>query len=154
QVTHPGDWAVKVKNVAPAGWYFEFNNEFYPDVDDTAMVMLGLSKVITADESYQHKSIKRALEWVLAMQCKDGGWASFDKDNDKMVFQYVPFADHNAMLDPATVDITGRVLEMLAAYGFTRKDKHVRKGMEFLRRNQESDGAWLGRWGEIGRAHV
>jgi squalene-hopene/tetraprenyl-beta-curcumene cyclase len=147
QVTHKGDWAVKVKNVAPAGWYFEFNNEFYPDVDDSAMVMLALDKVNTSDEGYQHKSVKRAIDWVLAMQCKDGGWASFDKDNDKMVFQYVPFADHNAMLDPATVDITGRVLEMLAAYGFTQKDPAVQRALAFIRKSQEQDGSWFGRWG-------
>src|SRR3954466_15987830 len=112
QVSHKGDWAVKVKNVAPGGWYFEFNNEFYPDVDDSAMVMLGLTKAATSDDRYQHESVSRAIDWVLAMQCKNGGWASFDKDNNKMIFQYIPFADHNAMLDPATVDITGRVLEM------------------------------------------
>jgi len=147
QVTHKGDWAVKVKNVDPAGWYFEFNNEFYPDVDDSAMVMLGLSKVATTDERYQYQSVKRAIDWVWAMQCKDGGWASFDKDNDKLVFQYIPFADHNAMLDPATVDITGRVLEMLATYGFTQSDLRVKRALEFVRREQEADGSWFGRWG-------
>src|SRR5437868_5759938 len=147
QVRTVGDWKVKVKNVAPAGWYFEFNNEFYPDVDDSAMVMLALNKVTTSDEGYQHKSVKRAIDWVLAMQCKDGGWASFDKDNDKMVFQYVPFADHNAMLDPATVDITGRVLEMLACYGFSQKDPAVKRALAFIRKSQESDGSWFGRWG-------
>ncbi|HUS19819.1 MAG TPA: squalene--hopene cyclase [Terriglobales bacterium] len=147
QVTHKGDWAVKVRNVAPGGWYFEFNNEFYPDVDDSAMVMLGLSKVTTSNERYQHESVKRAIDWVLAMQCRDGGWASFDKDNDKMVFQYVPFADHNAMLDPPTVDITGRVVEMLAAHGFTQKDRCIQRALEFIRREQEPDGSWFGRWG-------
>lgn len=147
QVTHKGDWAVKVRDVAPAGWYFEFNNEFYPDVDDSAMVLLGLNKVTTRDERYQHDSSKRAIDWILAMQCKNGGWASFDRDNDKMVFQYVPFADHNAMLDPATVDITGRVLEMLATYGFTQKDRAVQRALQFIRKEQEPDGSWFGRWG-------
>ena len=147
QVTHKGDWAVKVKNVDPAGWYFEFNNEFYPDVDDSAMVMLGLSKVATTDDRYQYQSVKRAIDWVMAMQCKDGGWASFDKDNDKLVFQYIPFADHNAMLDPATVDITGRVLEMLATYGFTQSDVRVKRALKFIQRQQEPDGSWFGRWG-------
>ncbi|MEO5936924.1 MAG: squalene--hopene cyclase, partial [Terriglobales bacterium] len=147
QVTHKGDWAVKVRNVAPSGWYFEFNNEFYPDVDDTAMVMLGLSKVTTSNERYQHETVNRAMDWLLAMQCKNGGWASFDKDNDKMVFQHIPFADHNAMLDPATVDITGRVLEMLAAHGFTQKDRPVQRALEFIRAEQEPDGSWFGRWG-------
>jgi squalene-hopene/tetraprenyl-beta-curcumene cyclase len=147
QVTRKGDWCVKNPNAEPAGWYFEFNNEFYPDVDDTAMVMLALAKVNTSNESYQDKSAQRALDWVLSMQCKNGGWASFDKDNDRMVFQYVPFADHNAMLDPATVDITGRVLECLAMYGYSMKDASVRRGVEFIKRQQEPDGSWFGRWG-------
>jgi len=146
QVTHRGDWSVKNK-AAPGGWYFEFNNEFYPDVDDSAMVMLGLDKVDIADERYKHESIQRAIDWVLSMQCRDGGWASFDKDNTRMVFQYVPFADHNAMLDPPTVDITGRVLEMLAAYGFTREHPAVRRGLAFIKKEQEADGSWFGRWG-------
>src|SRR5258708_6718466 len=81
------------------------------------------------------------------MQCKNGGWASFDKDNTKMVFQFVPFADHNAMLDPPTVDITGRVLEMLSTYGYTPDDKRVRCAVEFIKREQEPDGSWFGRWG-------
>ncbi|HZR27976.1 MAG TPA: squalene--hopene cyclase [Terriglobales bacterium] len=147
QVTHKGDWAVKNPKAAPAGWYFEFNNEFYPDVDDSAMVLLGLSHVNHPNERYQHESAQRAIEWIFSMQCKNGGWASFDKDNDRMVFQHVPFADHNAMLDPATVDITGRVLEMLAVYGYTREDKRVRKAIDFLIREQEPDGSWFGRWG-------
>jgi squalene-hopene/tetraprenyl-beta-curcumene cyclase len=147
QIRRKGDWSVKVKNVEPGGWYFEFNNEFYPDVDDSAMVMLGLTHVETSDERYQSESVKRAIDWVLAMQCKNGGWASFDKDNNRMVFQYVPFADHNAMLDPATVDITGRVLECLGAHGFTLKDKPVQRALKFIRSEQEADGSWFGRWG-------
>ena len=81
------------------------------------------------------------------MQCKNGGWASFDKDNDRMVFQNIPFADHNAMLDPATVDITGRVLECLGSYGYSLKDEPVRRAVEFIKREQEPDGSWFGRWG-------
>jgi len=147
QVTHRGDWSVKNPKAAPAGWYFEFINELYPDVDDSAMVMLGLGKVDIADERYKHESIQRAIDWVLSMQCRDGGWASFDKDNTRMVFQYVPFADHNAMLDPPTVDITGRVLEMLAGYGFTRDCPAVRRALSFIKKEQEADGSWFGRWG-------
>ena len=147
QVTRKGDWCVKNPKAAPAGWYFEFNNEFYPDVDDSAMVLLALSKVKTSNESYHDKSVRRALDWIISMQCKNGGWASFDKDNDKMVFQNIPFADHNAMLDPATVDITGRVLECLATYGYSMKDQPVRRAVEFLKREQEQDGSWFGRWG-------
>lgn len=147
QVTHRGDWCVKNKQAEPAGWYFEFNNEFYPDVDDTVMVMLALSRVDHPNERYQHESVDRALRWVLSMQCRDGGWASFDRDNTRMVFQYVPFADHNAMLDPPTVDITGRVLEMLADHGYSRQDPVVERAIEFIRRHQETDGSWFGRWG-------
>jgi squalene-hopene/tetraprenyl-beta-curcumene cyclase len=147
QVTRKGDWCVKNSNVAPAGWYFEFNNEFYPDVDDSAQVMLAFSRIKTSNESYQTKSVQRAIDWVLSMQCKNGGWASFDKDNNRMVFQHIPFADHNAMLDPATVDITGRVLECLAAYGYSLKDAPVGRGVEFIKREQEPDGSWFGRWG-------
>ncbi len=147
QVTRRGDWCVKNRKAAPAGWYFEFNNEFYPDVDDSAQVLLALSRVKTTNESYHTKSAQRAIEWILSMQCKNGGWASFDKDNDRMVFQQIPFADHNAMLDPATVDITGRVLDCLAAYGYSMKDEPVRRAVEFLKREQEPDGSWFGRWG-------
>ncbi len=147
QVTRKGDWCVKNPKAVPAGWYFEFNNEFYPDVDDSAMVLLALSKVKTSNESYHDKSVQRAIDWILSMQCKNGGWASFDKDNDRMVFQQIPFADHNAMLDPATVDITGRVLECLATYGYSMKDQPVRRAVEFLKREQEQDGSWFGRWG-------
>ncbi|MBV9572992.1 MAG: squalene--hopene cyclase, partial [Acidobacteriales bacterium] len=143
----PGDWAVKNKQGRPAGWYFEFNNEFYPDVDDSAMVALGLSKVEHPNGRYQLESVERAIEWILSMQCKNGGWASFDKDNDRMVFQHIPFADHNAMLDPPTVDITGRILEMLAAYGYDSSHPAVVRAIEFLRNEQEADGPWFGRWG-------
>jgi squalene-hopene/tetraprenyl-beta-curcumene cyclase len=142
-----GDWAVKVRNVLPGGWYFEFNNEFYPDVDDSAMVLIGLDKVDNPRERYQHEVSQRAIDWILAMQCKSGGWASFDKDNTRMVFQKMPFADHNAMLDPPTVDITGRVLEMLAAYGYAKDDPPVRKAIKFILKEQEADGSWFGRWG-------
>jgi len=147
QVREYGDWAVKNKKGKPAGWYFEFNNEYYPDVDDSAQVCLGLGQVGNPNERYQHESIERAIDWIFSMQCKEGGWASFDKDNTKMVFQYIPFADHNAMLDPPTVDITGRILEMLAFYGYSREDKRVRRAIDFILKEQEPDGAWFGRWG-------
>jgi squalene-hopene/tetraprenyl-beta-curcumene cyclase len=147
QVRNPGDWQIKNKTGKPGGWYFEFNNEFYPDVDDTAMVCLALSRVEHPNGRYQRESVQRAIDWVLSMQCKNGGWASFDKDNDRMVFQHVPFADHNAMLDPATVDITGRTLEMMAAYGYDKNHPAVKKAIQFLRDEQEPDGSWFGRWG-------
>jgi squalene-hopene/tetraprenyl-beta-curcumene cyclase len=147
EVRHKGDWAVKVPRTQPGGWYFEFNNEFYPDTDDTAQVLLALSKVDNPRERYQDQVARRAIEWEFAMQCRNGGWGSFDKDNTKMIFQYIPFADHNAMLDPPTVDITGRMLEMLAIYGYTREDKRVQKAIGFILKEQEPDGSWFGRWG-------
>src|SRR6266705_6905689 len=147
QVRMAGDWKVKNKKGQPGGWYFEFNNEFYPDVDDSAMVCLALAQVEHPNGRYQRESVQRAIDWILSMQCRNGGWASFDKNNDRMVFQYVPFADHNAMLDPATVDITGRILEMLATYGFRQKDPAVKRALTFIRKSQESDGSWFGRWG-------
>jgi squalene-hopene/tetraprenyl-beta-curcumene cyclase len=147
QVRKAGDWKIKNKKGQPGGWYFEFNNEFYPDVDDTAMVCLGLSKVEHPNGRYQIESVQRAIDWIFSMQCKNGGWASFDKDNDRMVFQNIPFADHNAMLDPATVDITGRILEMLAVYGYDKSHPAVKRAIKFIRDEQETDGSWFGRWG-------
>jgi squalene-hopene/tetraprenyl-beta-curcumene cyclase len=147
QVRTYGDWAVKNKQGKPGGWYFEFNNEFYPDVDDSAMVALGLSKVEHPNGRYQRESVQRAIDWIFSMQCKNGGWASFDKNNNRMVFQHIPFADHNAMLDPATVDITGRILEMLASYGYDKNHPAVKKAIKFIRDEQEADGSWFGRWG-------
>jgi squalene-hopene/tetraprenyl-beta-curcumene cyclase len=147
EVRHKGDWAVKVRNTEPGGWYFEYNNEFYPDTDDTAQVLLALNKVDNPRERYQHQVEQRAIAWEYAMQCRNGGWGSFDKDNTKMIFQYIPFADHNAMLDPPSVDITGRMLETLATYGYTRDDKRVQKAIRFILSEQEPDGSWFGRWG-------
>ena len=147
EVRDKGDWAEKVRNVEPGGWYFEFNNEFYPDVDDSGQVLLALNCVENPRERYQHEVAQRALNWIFAMQCKNGGWAAFDRDNTKMIFQYIPFADHNAMLDPPTVDVTGRILEMLAAYGYDRRDARVEKAVQFVLSEQETDGSWFGRWG-------
>src|SRR5260370_13167006 len=142
-----GDWAVKVRNVLPGGWYFEFNNEFYPDVDDSAMVLLGLDKVDNPRERYQHEVSRRAIDWILAMQCKNGGWASFDKDNPRMVVQKRPFADHNDILGPPPLDITQLLLEMLHASGFNKHDPPVKKAIKFLLKEQEADGSWFRRCG-------
>ena len=147
QVRNSGDWKVKNPKGQPGGWYFEYNNEYYPDVDDSAMVCLALSRVEHPNGRYQRESVQRAIDWIFSMQCKNGGWASFDKDNDRMVFEHIPFADHNAMLDPPTVDITGRILEMLATYGYDQSDRRVKKAIKFLREEQEPDGSWFGRWG-------
>ncbi len=112
------------------------------------MVCLALSRVEHPNGRYQRESVQRAIDWIFSMQCKNGGWASFDKDNDKMVFQYIPFADHNAMLDPPTVDITGRILEMLATYGYDKNHPAVKRAITVCsKEEQEPDGSWFGRWG-------
>jgi len=147
EVRHKGDWAEKVRGTGPGGWYFEYQNEFYPDTDDTAQVLLALQAVDHDREEAKRAAARRALEWEFAMQCRAGGWGSFDKDCTKMIFENIPFADHNAMLDPPTADITGRMLEMLAAYGFTRDDPRVERAVQFALAHQEPDGSWFGRWG-------
>src|SRR5579864_9567530 len=147
EVRRKGDWSVKRPNTQPAGWYFEFANEFYPDIDDTAMVLLALSRSRASRPAEQQAAERRALQWLLDMQSKDGGWAAFDVDNDWRPLSFVPFADHNAMLDPTCPDITGRVLEALAAHGVDPAHRAVRRGIEWLVRNQRPDGSWYGRWG-------
>ena len=147
QVLRPGDWAVKNRNGEPGGWAFEFSNELFPDVDDTAMVLLALSRVHLLDVSRQRSAMRRGLKWLLSMQCSDGGWASFEVHVNKAILSEVPYADHNAMLDPSTADITGRVLEMLGALGYDSRFPPARRAIEFLRRHQESEGCWFGRWG-------
>ncbi len=146
EVRHKGDWSVKRPKTEPAGWYFEFANEFYPDIDDTAMVLLALSRA-QGKPAAQSAAVERAVKWLLDMQSKDGGWAAFDVDNNWESLSYVPFADHNAMLDPTCPDITGRVLEALCACGVSRDHPAVERGVKYLLRAQEQDGSWYGRWG-------
>ncbi len=147
EVRRRGDWSLKRPRTEPSGWAFEYANEFYPDIDDTAMVMLALSQARGSDAAAQQGAERRALDWLLAMQSHDGGWAAFDADNNWEFLRQVPFADHNAMLDPTCADITGRALEALAAHGIGRDHPAVRRGVEWLVRHQEADGSWYGRWG-------
>jgi squalene-hopene/tetraprenyl-beta-curcumene cyclase len=147
EVRRKGDWSVKRPNVEPSGWYFEFANEFYPDIDDTAQVLLALAHAKGSDSAKQEACLRRAVDWLLAMQGSNGGWAAFDVDNNWEFLSGVPFADHNAMLDPSCPDITGRVLEALAAMRVPPGHTAVRRGVEYLQRNQEADGSWYGRWG-------
>lgn len=147
EIRRKGDWSVKRPNTQPSGWVFEFRNEFYPDVDDSAMVLLALQRARASDPSKQRACIERAIDWILAMQCRDGGWAAFDVDNDWKVLNRVPFADHNAMLDPSCPDITGRTVEALIACGLGPQHPSVRRGVDYLLRTQEPDGSWYGRWG-------
>jgi squalene-hopene/tetraprenyl-beta-curcumene cyclase len=147
EVRRKSDWSVKRPHTEPSGWGFFYRNEHYPDIDDTAMVMLALSQAPASDAAAQKACHRRALAWLLAMQSHDGGWAAFDADNNWKFLNNVPFADHNAMLDPTCPDITGRTLEALAAHGMGRGHRAVRRGVEWLIRNQQADGSWYGRWG-------
>jgi squalene-hopene/tetraprenyl-beta-curcumene cyclase len=148
QTRRVGDWARR--NAAPpGGWYFEHRNELYPDVDDTCMALMVLRQArADVTEEMQAAAIARGLTWMLGMQNRDGGWASFDRDNDKAWLTQVPFADHNAMIDPSTADITGRVLECLSYFpGYGPRHPVVARALAFLRRDQTRDGTWYGRWG-------
>jgi squalene-hopene/tetraprenyl-beta-curcumene cyclase len=147
EVRRQGDWSVKRPRTEPSGWYFEFANEFYPDIDDTAMVLLSLMHARSANQARQREVERRAVEWLLDMQSSDGGWGAFDVDNNWTPLSYMPFADHNAMLDPTCPDITGRVLEAICRLGVDRADGAVRRAVAYLRRTQEPDGSWYGRWG-------
>jgi squalene-hopene/tetraprenyl-beta-curcumene cyclase len=146
EVRRAGDWA-KTARAEPGGWFFEYNNAFYPDTDDTSMVLIALSRTGHALRKGCAGAIHRAVNWLLAMQNRDGGWAAFDKDIDKQVLERVPFADHNAMLDPSCPDITARALEALSHYGFRVGQPPVGAAIKFILARQEENGSWFGRWG-------
>ncbi len=181
EVTRRGDWA-KTTPAEPGGWFFEHNNAFYPDIDDTAMVLMVLRDQFAKSEDASHAADKslppelhivaeetadnldeareqmafldrvaaasqRAKRWTLAMQNRDGGWGAFDRDNDAEFLCHVPFADHNAMIDPSTPDLAARVLEALAQWGMQTGEPAVDRAVAYLRATQEPDGSWLGRWG-------
>jgi len=187
EVRHPGDWSKSRPEATPSGWFFEFSNRFYPDVDDTAMVVLALTRCLpelpwTADffldfdpaqdhapdiatvlsgrtsspsraaESIESMgpilgAIHRGARWTLGMQSRNGGWAAFDRDNNRELLTRLPFADHNAMIDPPTADLTARTLEMLGGLGVRETHPAVIRALEFLWKEQEEDSSWHGRWG-------
>jgi squalene-hopene/tetraprenyl-beta-curcumene cyclase len=148
EIRFRGDWKHKnPANVDPSGWAFEFENKWNPDVDDTAMVLLALRLIPTDNPERAKEVFDRAVTWMLSFQCKDGGWAAFDKDCTKNILEKVPFADHNAMLDPECADITARILELLGYEDFPTDHPQVAKALQYLRNQQESDGSWYGRWG-------
>ncbi len=148
EIRFRGDWKYKnPANVEPSGWVFEFENKWNPDVDDTAMVLLALRKIPTDNPARRDACFRRGLNWMLTFQCKDGGWGAFDKDCTKNILEKVPFADHNAMLDPECADITARILEVLGCEEFSLDHPQVEKAIQFIRENQEEDGSWYGRWG-------
>lgn len=147
QTVSPGDWSVKNPKTPPGGWYFEFFNEFYPDLDDTCIALMVLKSIEYPEAARSKEAQERGLRWLLEMQSSNGGWASFDRDNDRMLFPKIPFADHNAMIDPPSADITGRILEMLSDFGYTRRFAFVDRAIRYLQQEQEADGSWFGRWG-------
>ena len=147
QVLGPGDWQVKNKDAEPGGWVFEFRNDFYPDVDDTAFVLMALQRVKYPDPKRMESAVRRGIQWLLSMQNRDGGWGAFDRDNNKRFLCNIPFADHNAMIDPSTADVTARVLECLGRYGWPADHPAVQRGVKFLLKDQCEDGSWFGRWG-------
>jgi squalene-hopene/tetraprenyl-beta-curcumene cyclase len=147
EVRHKGDWSIKRPKTEPGGWYFQFANEFYPDVDDTAMVLLALEQAHAAGVAGVEEAGQRAIGWLLAMQSKDGGWAAWDADNDWELLNRVPLAGPIEMLDATCPDITGRVLQALARWGVGPDHGAVQRGVRHLVKTQERDGSWYGRWG-------
>jgi squalene-hopene/tetraprenyl-beta-curcumene cyclase len=147
QVLGPGDWQVKNKDAEPAGWAFEFRNDFYPDVDDTAFVLMALERVKYPDPARMEAAMRRGIQWLLSMQNRDGGWGAFDRDNDRKFLCNIPFADHNAMIDPSTADVTARVVECLGRFGWSEGHPVIRRAVGFLLKDQSKDGSWFGRWG-------
>jgi squalene-hopene/tetraprenyl-beta-curcumene cyclase len=151
-----GDWAVRRRDLKPGGWAFEFANANYPDIDDTAEVVLALRKAATDETTAAvDAAVERARRWVLGMQCRDGGWAAFDVDNTQELPRLLPFCDFGEVIDPPSADVTAHVVEMLAALGTDRAA--MERGIEWLWRAQEDDGSWFGRWGAnhvYGTGHV
>jgi squalene-hopene/tetraprenyl-beta-curcumene cyclase len=147
QILRRGDWQVKRPNLPAGGWPFQFRNDFYPDTDDTAMVLMALKKVRLPDRTDIRQIIKVGLGWFLGMQSESGGWGSFDADNTRFLLNHIPFADHGALLDPPTEDLAGRGLETLGTYDETAAHPEAARALAFIKETQCADGSWYGRWG-------
>lgn len=147
QILGGGDWQIKNKDAEPGGWAFEFRNDHYPDVDDTAFILMALQRVKFPDQARLDGAMRRGVQWLLSMQNRDGGWAAFDRDNDSKFLCNIPFADHNAMIDPSTADVTARVMECLGRFGWHAEHPAMQRGVKFLLKDQCEDGSWFGRWG-------
>jgi squalene-hopene/tetraprenyl-beta-curcumene cyclase len=140
-----GDWKIYNPDGTPGGWSFEYENSWYPDVDDTAAVIIGLLK--QDPKSGNSETVRRAVEWTVSMQNRDGGWAAFDVNNDKTFLNHIPFSDMESLCDPSSPDVTGRVLEALGLLRDPRFDEACMRGIRYLRASQEPQGSWFGRWG-------
>ena len=147
QILGGGDWQVRAKSVPPGGWAFEFDNDLYPDLDDTSEIVMALHKVRIRPDHNRREAIDRAVRWLLGMQSSNGGWAAFDKDNTKTLIAKIPFADFGEAIDPPSVDVTAHMLEMLGQLGYGRDHPAVAKALDYVLSEQEEDGAWFGRWG-------
>lgn len=150
QVLRPGDWQVKLPDIAPGGWAFEYKNYFYPDTDDTAVALIVLAQ-FRNDPKWKERGVEAAIErgvnWLFGMQCRGGGWGAFDKDNDKTILTKIPFCDFGEALDPPSVDVTAHIVEAFGKLGLPRSHPNIARALDYLRREQEPDGSWFGRWG-------
>ena len=150
EITGPGDWQVRRPELAPGGWAFEFDNDIYPDIDDTAEVVLALRRARSPagprGDAARTSAIERGVRWMVGMQSRDGGWGAFDADNTSTLVTKLPFCDFGAVVDPPSADVTAHVVEALAAEGLAG-GRAARRGVVWLLRAQESDGSWFGRWG-------
>ncbi|MEB3311142.1 MAG: squalene--hopene cyclase [Snowella sp.] len=147
QILTYGDWQVKNKIGKPGGWAFEFDNNFYPDLDDSAVVVMALHGLNLPDEAAKKGAMQRGLEWMATMQCQPGGWAAFDIDNDQAWLNELPYGDLKAMIDPNTADVTARVLEMVGSCNLSMESDRIERALAYLEKEQEADGSWFGRWG-------
>lgn len=150
EVKRPGDWRIKNPDGPVGGFYFEYANEPYPDCDDTAEMLALFGGLDLADKGLEQRKVaatERALQWQLSMQNRDGGWGAFDRECNRFLLTLIPFADHNAMIDPSTADVSARTVEGLKAAGLDPRSAPIRRAIKFLCREQEADGSWYGRWG-------
>jgi squalene-hopene/tetraprenyl-beta-curcumene cyclase len=144
-----GDWAAQRPDVRPGGWAFQYANPYYPDVDDTAVVATAMDRLTSGEMTKPYaERIRRAREWIVGLQSKNGGWGAFDADNNHDYLNHIPFADHGALLDPPTTDVSARCVSMLAQLGDTIETSDaLKRGVDYILAEQEKDGSWFGRWG-------
>ena len=147
QILTGGDWQVKNKKGEPGGWAFEFENDLYPDTDDTAEVLIALHKLRLPEEAEKQQAMARGLQWLLSMQSKNGGWGSFDLDNTNTIVTRIPFCDFGEIIDPPTEDVSGHIVEYLGLLGYNESNPAVKRALSYLKRTQQKDGSWWGRWG-------
>ncbi|HZR79533.1 MAG TPA: squalene--hopene cyclase [Candidatus Binatia bacterium] len=149
QIFEPGDWSVYNRDLAPGGWAFEFANDWYPDVDDSAVILMVLQRIAAPPHARERlaRAVAHGTTWTLGMQSRNGGYGAFDTDNDSEFLNQIPFADMEAMIDPPTEDLTGRVLELMGRSGIPASESRARAARDFLLRTQRPDGSWWGRWG-------